>query len=256
MRNTYISILLLSAAALLTACGGGSTDSAQQESTENASIVETIPTDETAEALATEEPEEDPMDLADGEVPMGVMMGDTDGAPEIEVNWDQMDGVAGWLVIPGANVSTGIYEAEVSDGAWIDPNNYTDFMDPDTVIHGSAADGRIFASVWNYEDADVYDANREMYVYTPDGQVIEYRIFAAYAADTEDIIVNHPTTDYDSFEAYVSEIYGTRALTAHLDADMQSEVLGTWQILTIQASDGNGNDYILQGMLTVNGLSN
>lgn len=242
---------------MLSACGGNGNaqDASTEQTTESASIVETIPEDEAMAGADTEEAEEDPIELADGEVPMGVMLGETEGVPEISVDWDQMDGVAAWLVIPGADVSTGIYESETSDGAYIDPNNYPDFTDPDTVIHGSASDGQVLHGVRNYEDGDVYEANRDMYLYRADGQVLVYRIFAAYSADTEDILMNHPTTDYESFEAYVQEIYGIRSLTAHLDADLESEVLGTWQMLTIQASDGAGSDYVLQGTLTVNGLS-
>lgn len=252
MRRQSIFLVLAASALMLAACG--SKDSAQEETTENASIVETIPAEEAADAATTEE-EVDPIELADGEVPMGVMLGETDGVPEISVDWDQMEGVAAWLVIPGANVSTGVYESETSDGAWIDPNNYVDFTDPDTVIHGGVGDGQVLHGVRSYEDGDVYEANRDMYIYLADGQVLVYRIFAAYSADTEDILVNHPTSDYASFEAYVQEIYGIRSLTAHIDADLESEVLGTWQMLTIQASDGAGSDYVLQGTLTVNGLS-
>lgn len=243
----------------LTACGSRSAaedaavGASTEATTEDASLAETIPADDGS----TEAAEDDtPIELAEGEVPMGVTMGDTDGAPALDVNWENMDGVAGWLVIPGADVSVGIYETEHDDGVWLDPNNYADYTDPNTVIHGGAADGQILQDVWRYEDSEVYEANREVYVYTPDDQVLVYQVFAAYAADTEDILAAHDVNDYDAFAAYVSDIYGIRALNAHLDADLESTVLGTWQMLTIQASDGAENDYILQATLTGNGVAN
>lgn len=248
----------------LTACGSrtAAEDAAAEVSTEAAtatseaaSLVETIPADDAAAEASTEAEDNTPIELAEGEVPMGVVTGETDGVPTIDVNWENMDGVVGWLVIPGADVSVGIYGSETADGAWLDPNNYADYTDPDTVIHGDAADGQVLHGVLRYEDAEVYDANREIYVYTPDGQVIVYTIFAAYAADSEDILVNHDCTDYDAFTSYVSGIYAIRSMGAHLDADLQGEVLGTWQMLTIQASNGAGRDYLLQATLTGSGLS-
>lgn len=249
-RAHSISAVLVAAAILLTACGSqnATEDAATEATTEAASLVETIPAEEAAV-------DDTPIELAEGEVPVGVVTGETSEAPELNVNWDQMDGVVGWLVIPGADVSVGIYETEHADGAWLDPNNYSDYTDPDTVIHGGAAAGQVLHSVLRYEDSEVYDANRQIYVYTPDGQVIAYTIFAAYAADTEDILANHDCTDYDSFSSYVSSIYAIRSMGAHLDTDLQGEVLGTWQMLTIQASDGAGSDYLLQATLTGSGLS-
>lgn len=252
-RYTIGAALLLAAVCACTACGSGSTtQDAADVTSESTSIVEKIPDDQ---RVTTESADDEVIELAEGEVPVGVSMGDIDAAPALDVNWEQMDGVCGWLIIPGADVSVGIYAQETADGVWIDPGNYSDYTDPNTVIHGSAAVGHVLHGVYRYEDSEVYDANREIYVYAPDGQTLVYQIYAAYTADTEDILANHDAYDYDAFAAYVSQICSIRTMGAHIDSDLEGTVLGTWQMLTIQASDGNGTDYILQATLTGNGLS-
>ncbi len=58
--------------------------------------------------------------------------------------------------------------------------NQKDFSDPMTVLYGhNLRNGRMFAQLNDFSDAEVFEAHRYIYAYLPDRMLV-YEIFAAY----------------------------------------------------------------------------
>ena len=80
--------------------------------------------------------------------------------------------------------------------------------------------------------------------------MFEYKVFAAYAAAPEDILKQHDCYDFDAFSSYVQEILSQRSMSAVTDPSMQDQILGTWCMLTLEATTSYGEDYLVQATAT------
>jgi sortase B len=166
------------------------------------------------------------------------------------------DAVA-WLYVPDTDIDCAISSAESDTGAWLDPGNNASFTDPQTIFHGSTKEGAALSGIMDYGDSQFFSDHPDLYVYTEDGQVMTFRVFASYEEQDQDLLVTYNCYDYDTFQSYVDGIFTMRSMTANIDASMQTDVLNNWQILTIQAKeDGeSGQDFLLQATLTATGTA-
>ena len=164
------------------------------------------------------------------------------------------DAVA-WLYVPDTDIDCAISSAESDTGAWLDPGNNASFTDPQTIFHGSTKEGAVLSGIMDYGDSQFFSDHPDLYVYTEDGQVMTFRVFASYEEQDQDLLVTYNCYDYDTFQSYVDGIFSMRSMTANIDASMQANVLNNWQILTIQAEEdgAGGQDFLLQASLTATG---
>lgn len=169
--------------------------------------------------------------------------------PELSLDWNAMQDAAAWLDIPGTGISAGVMRAEEDSQVWLDPNNQTDFSDPQTVLHGSCGEGGPLAGMTAYGDRTFFRENPYIYLFTPTGQVLEFQVFACYEAEHEDILVAHNAFDYEEFGQYIDSIYRAHSITTVVDDTLRDSVLAAWQILTLQGEGGGGEDMILQATL-------
>lgn len=127
--------------------------------------------------------------------------------------------------------------------------NTKDFSDPNTVIYGhNMKNGTMFAGLHNFEDIEYFDANRYIYIYTPD-ELLVYEIFAAYEASNEHILYNHDFSDEIVYQIYLDEIFDTRSMNCNLRDDV--EVTSDDQIITLSTCIATkpDNRYLVQGVL-------
>ena len=69
--------------------------------------------------------------------------------------------------------------------------NQKDFSDPMTVLYGhNLRNGRMFAQLNDFSDAEVFEAHRYIYIYLPDRMLV-YEIFAAYPHSNEHLLLCH-----------------------------------------------------------------
>ena len=79
--------------------------------------------------------------------------------------------------------------------------NQKNFSDPMTVLYGhNLRNGRMFAQLNDFSDAEVFEAHRYIYVYLPDRMLV-YEIFAAYPHSNEHLLLCHDFSDADDFTA-------------------------------------------------------
>lgn len=180
----------------------------------------------------------------------GVMIVGEGEIPDKMIVWADVTAeypdAVGWIVIPGTRVDA-VITAGSSD-ITLDSGNSTDFTDPDTILHGTIDAGSDLESLTAFGDSQVFGDKPYIYVYTIDGRLLEYRAFAAYSGEEEDILTGHNVYDYDEFNAYIDDVYAQRDMSANFDTSIQDEVKSNWQILTIQAADGDRDYYVMATM--------
>lgn len=127
--------------------------------------------------------------------------------------------------------------------------NTTDFTDVNTVLYGhNMKDGSMFAGLHNYEDSLFFEENPYVFIYTEDN-VYVYKIFAAYEAGSEHILVNYGFNNKTTYQQYLDNIMNMRTMNFNLRKD--AAVNSDSQILTLSTCIANkpNNRYLVQGVL-------
>lgn len=101
-----------------------------------------------------------------------------------------------WIEIPGMDIAYPVVQSPGEDDYYLKHDisynyndhgaiyshasvNGTDFSEYHVILYGhNFEDGTMFSNLTNYRDSSVLDANRDVYIYTPQEQ-LHYRIFAA-----------------------------------------------------------------------------
>lgn len=101
--------------------------------------------------------------------------------PDI-VAWLRIPGVLDYPVVQGTDNSYYLHhtfrkEYNIAGSIFLDARNASDFSDGKNIIYGhNMRNGSMFHVLRNFQDLDFYQANREIWLYLPDGSVQVYEI--------------------------------------------------------------------------------
>jgi sortase B len=116
----------------------------------------------------------------------------------------QNSDIYSWIYIPNTNVNYPVLQSHLDDNLYLDHDiykNYSfsgsiysqmcnkrDYSDRVTVLYGhNMANGSMFATLHRFYDADFFNKNRYIYVYTPDRK-LTYEIVSAFEYDNRHIM--------------------------------------------------------------------
>lgn len=144
------------------------------------------------------------------------------GVAERSIDWASLQeeknkDIYGWIVVPGTVIDypvlqhpeeTDYYLEHNLDGSKGRPGciytqrmNSKDWSDRNTVLYGhNMRVGTMFAGLHAFEDGDFFEENRYIHIYSEDGRILIYEIFAAYAFSDAHILM--------SYDFYTEEGYG------------------------------------------------
>ena len=125
------------------------------------------------------------------------------------------DEIYSWLVVPNTLIDYPVLQSKSSDFFYLDHGvdrdyrfagaiysqfcNKTDYSDRVTVLYGhNMADGSMFGTLDNFSDPDFFSANKDMFIYTPDKQLV-YEVVSAYIGDDSHILNSY---DFSKDEVY------------------------------------------------------
>ena len=103
--------------------------------------------------------------------------------PDI-VAWLRIPGVLDYPVVQGTDNSYYLHntfrkEYNIAGSIFLDARNASDFSDSKNIIYGhNMRNGSMFHVLRKFQDLDFYQANREIWLYLPDGSVQVYEIVA------------------------------------------------------------------------------
>ena len=127
--------------------------------------------------------------------------------------------------------------------------NQKDFSDPMTVIYGhNLRNGRMFAQLNDFSDAEVFEAHRYIYIYLPDRMLV-YEIFAAYPHSNEHLLLCHDFADADDFTAYFDAVQAQKSLQSNFRTDAWPEPGDRVLTLSTCFRGDNHQRYLVQGKL-------
>ena len=164
--------------------------------------------------------------------------------PEKHLDWDAIReenaDIYAWIYIPGTQVDYPVLQHPTEDDYYLDRNldgssgypgciytqtiNGKEFRDPNTVLYGhNMGNGTMFGSLHDYADNTFLEEHPYVYIYTPDGEVFVYEIFAASTFTDDHLLYNYDYSTEDGFSDYASEITGVRDMNSHVRSDISVE---------------------------------
>lgn len=195
-----------------------------------------------SEAEATEEIPEETED--------GVYAGcPVDFAGMREVNED----VYAWITVPGTVIDYPILQHATDNTYYLNYNidgsygypgciytenmNSRDFTDNNTVIYGhNMKNGTMFAGLHKFEDAEFFEENTRVFIYTPEREY-NYTIFAAYIYDDRHLLYSFDFASEEVFATYLEDIRNMRSMNALIREDIT--VTAEDKIITLVTCIGN-----------------
>lgn len=139
-------------------------------------------------------------------------------------------------------------EYEFSGTIFTEKLNTRTFSDYNTVIYGhNMLDGTMFSNLLKFKDAEFFNANEYIYIYTPNMKYT-YRIFAAYQYDDRHLLNSFDLNDEQIRAYYFEEIQNPTSIfvnTRQVDLTLDSK------IITLSTCTGVNweSRYLVQGVL-------
>lgn len=167
--------------------------------------------------------------------------------------WEINKDVYAWITIPGTIIDYPILQHATDNTYYLNYNidgsygypgciytenlNSKDFMDNNTVIYGhNLRSGAMFTSLHKFKDADFFEENKKVYIYTPQREY-DYTIFAAYVYDDRHLLYSFDFADNEVYANYLEDIQSMRSMNALFREDIT--VTAEDKIITLVTCIGN-----------------
>lgn len=172
-----------------------------------------------------------------------------------------------WITVPGTQVDYPVLQSE-TDNYYLDHNlehsggypgciysnlcTAKDFSDYNTVLYGhNMKNGSMFGCLHEFEDADFFEENRLIYVYTPEKR-LTYEIYAAVKFSDVYIPAYYSVTDAAGKNAFLSEVLAAceESEVSHVQKDR--EITGEERLITLSTcvKGESSKRYLVVGVLT------
>ena len=127
--------------------------------------------------------------------------------------------------------------------------NKDDFTDPNTILYGhNMNNGSMFASLHKFRNAEFFNENKYIYIYTP-GHILTYTIYSAYRYDNRHILYSFDFSNPQVFADYIEMTKNPKSTIVNVRRDV--EVTAQDRIITLSTCITNDNyRYLVQGVLT------
>ena len=189
---------------------------------------------------------------------------------KIPVDFDELQtmnpDIYAWIKIPDTDISYAVlqrgaeddqeyYSKHSENGAYYSGGsifsqsyNRKDFSDPMTVLYGhNLRNGRMFAQLNSFSDAEVFESHRYIYVYLPDRMLV-YEIFAAYPHSSEHLLLCHDFTDPQQFADYFASL--GEAINANYRRELFPQAGDKVLTLSTCYRQNRMQRFLVQGVLT------
>lgn len=175
-----------------------------------------------------------------------------------------------WITVPGTVIDYPVVQHPELPDYYLDHNldgskgypggiytqmyNSKDWNDANTVIYGhNMKNGTAFAGLHQYEDSEFFEENSYVYIYTEDGKVKVYEIFAAYEYTNINLVTTYLLLGEDSYAAYLENMYSLDGMNNNFNTDITVGVED--KIITLETCIANkpDNRYLVQAVLKAEG---
>lgn len=174
--------------------------------------------------------------------------------------------VYAWIYIPGTEVDYPVLQHESDDEYYVSHNydgsegrpgviysepsvTSRDFTDFNTVLYGhNMKDATMFSTLHRFADREFFDANRYVYIYTPE-KVFIYKIYAAYTYSDIHPLKGIDISTKELFQKYLDTIVQLKGMNNNFADDVK--VTSDNHILTLLTCTNEYDDhrYLVQAVL-------
>lgn len=173
--------------------------------------------------------------------------------PKKYIDFDELhqtvsEDIYAWIYIPNTNIDYPVLQSATDNSYYLEHNldgsegypgciytenyNSKDFTDRQTVIYGhNMRDGRMFSDLHSYESQEFFDANRYVYIYTQDNEVLVYKIFAAYQTGNSHQLFSYSYSSDEDVLRYLNNVMTLAYENQTIDRSMEFD--GSENILTL-----------------------
>lgn len=175
-----------------------------------------------------------------------------------------------WIKVPGTKIDYPVLQHPTDDTYYLNYNidgskgypgciytelcNNKDWEDVNTVLYGhNMKNGTMFAGLHHYEDSQFFEENPYIYLYTEDGRVLVYQIFAAYEFSNIHLIYNFRLDDPEIFDQYINGVYALEGMNNNFNTEL--DITAEDKLITLETCIASKPDkrYLVQGVLTAVG---
>ena len=135
------------------------------------------------------------------------------------------------------------------DGSiYIQKMNYKDFSDPNTVIYGHDLYNKsMFTPLRKYRNADFFNKNDTIYIYTP-GHILTYKIYSAFVYDDRHILNSFDFYNVEDYNSFLSQTLNPSSMVRQVRQGV--EVTTDDKIITLSTCTNNKSErYLVVGVL-------
>lgn len=232
-----------------------------------------------AEAAGENTDAADPGESAEGSSGMAESEGPPDlsiyGVTDRSIDWaalheEENKDIYGWIVIPGTAIDYPVLQHPEEMDYYLEHNmdgskgrpgciytqrmNSKDWSDRNTVLYGhNMRVGTMFAGLHDFEDSGFFEENRYVHIYSEDGRVLVYEIFAAYAFNDAHILMTYDFFTDEGYQQYLDVVRESAEENGHFR--QETEVSAEDNIITLSTCvRGNSSQrYLVQGVLVAEG---
>lgn len=176
----------------------------------------------------------------------------------------QNDEIYSWIYIPNTNINYPVCQSKSNDNFYLDHDIYknysfpgaiysqscnkTDYSDRVTLLYGhNMIDGSMFADLHKYSDADFFNKNKYMYIYT-ENKKLTYEIASAFIYDDRHIMNSFNFSNDDEFQEYLDTVSNPRSVSKNVREGLSLTTNDKIVTLSTCLNSGQGR-YLVQWVL-------
>ena len=197
------------------------------------------------------------------------------GVTDRSIDWaslqeEQNKDIYAWIVIPGTVIDYPVlqhpeemdyYLQHNLDGSKGRPGciytqrmNSKDWSDRNTVLYGHNMQiGTMFAGLHEFEDAGFFEENQYIHIYSEDGRILVYEIFAAYEFSDAHILMTYDFYTDEGFQQYLDTVRESAEDNGNFRQESDPDIEDKIITLSTCVRGNSSQRYLVQGVLIAEG---
>ncbi|MCM1193867.1 MAG: class B sortase [Butyrivibrio sp.] len=271
--NSYISEGSTQAAGGGAAAAADNASGADITGTAGESGISTAAGSEGADAAEDTDNSDNDGVAAEGETPPDDLS--VYGITDRSIDWaalqeEENKDIYAWIVVPGTAIDYPVLQHPEEMDYYLEHNldgskgrpgciytqrmNSKDWSDRNTVLYGhNMRVGTMFAGLHDFEDADFFEENRYIHIYSEDGRILIYEIFAAYAFSDAHILLTYDFYTEEGYEQYLDTVRKSAEKQGYFREEAAPGKEDNIITLSTCIRGSNSQRYLVQGVLIAEG---
>ena len=196
------------------------------------------------------------------------------GITDRSIDWaalqEENEDVYAWVTVPGTAIDYPVlqhpeemdyYLEHLLDGSkgnagciYTQRMNSKDWSDRNTILYGhNLRAGTMFAGLHDFEDADFFEENRYIHIYSADGRILVYEIFAAYAFSDAHILLTYDFMTEEGYGQYLDVTRESAEKAGHFREEAAPDATDNMITLSTCVRGIDNQRYLVQGTLIAEG---